>query len=381
MEEWPIEPQSKQSPVPSGPPDDPPQHIPATFVRGKDAVRHHEHHAPQVIRNDSHRTVVIPARPIPLACRFLDRAEDRPKEVAFVVAVHSLRQGCQSLQPHAGVNARLGERFENAFAVTVILHEYQVPDLQISVAVAPDRASRLAAAQRCSLINQDLGTGAARTGVAHLPEVIFLPHPNDPSGRYTDHPFPEAIGLIVLAKHCDPELVLRQPDHACQKVPREPDGVLFEVVSERKVPEHLEERVVASGIADVLEVIVLAACPQALLYRHRPLVGAGLLAQEPTLELVHAGIGEQESGISLRNQRGTGHGRVPMLDKIPGEGLTKLLCTLIHESPFRNTASIVSSVNPYRLSKVAPAARLAGFRTSYFRLSSARANSRSLRSP
>src|SRR5439155_3796425 len=219
------------------------------------------------------------------ACCLLDRTEDRSKEVAFIVAVHSLRQGCQTLQSHAGVNARRGEWFEHAFTVTVILHEDQVPDLQIPVAVAPDRARRLAAAQRCSLINQDLGTGPARTGVAHLPEIVCLPQPNDPSGRHTDHPFPEAMGLIVLAKHRDPELVLRQPDYACQKVPREPDGVLFEVVSERKVPEHLEKRVVASGIADVLEVIVLAACPQALLYRHRPLVGAGLLAQEHTLEL------------------------------------------------------------------------------------------------
>src|SRR5438132_4293335 len=381
MEEWPIEPQSEQSPIPSGPPVDPPQHIPATFVRGKDAVRHHEHHPPQVIRDDPHRTVVIPACPVTLACRFLDRAENRLEEIAFVVAVHSLRQGGQSLQPHPGVNARLGERFENAFAVTVILHEDQVPDLQIPVAVAPDRAGRLAAAQHCSLINQDLGTGAARTGVAHLPEIIFLPHPNDPTGRYTDHPFPEAMGLIVLAKHRDPELVLRQPDHACQKVPREPDGVLLEVIPERKIPEHLEERMMASGIADVLQVIMLAACPQALLYRHRPLVGASLLAQEHALELVHAGIGEQESGISLRNQRGTGHGPVPMLDKILGEGSTKLLCGLIHESPVRNTVSIVSSVNPYRLSKVATAERLAGPRLSYFRLSSARASSRSLRSP
>ena len=44
-----------------------------------------------------------------------------------------------------------------------------------------------------------------------------------------------------------------------EELPRERDRLFFEVVAEAEVAEHLEERVVARGDADVLEVVVLAA--------------------------------------------------------------------------------------------------------------------------
>ena len=50
-----------------------------------------------------------------------------------------------------------------------------------------------------------------------------------------------------------------------QQLVGEGDGVGLEVVAEREVAQHLEERVVARGAADVLEVVVLAAGAHALL--------------------------------------------------------------------------------------------------------------------
>jgi hypothetical protein len=43
------------------------------------------------------------------------------------------------------------------------------------------------------------------------------------------------------------------------------DRLFLEIVAEREVAQHLEERVVARGVADVVEVVVLAAGAHALL--------------------------------------------------------------------------------------------------------------------
>ena len=60
------------------------------------------------------------------------------------------------------------------------------------------------------------------------------------------------------------------------------------------------------GIADVLEIIVLAARSHAALARWRALVVALLLAEEHVLELHHAGVGEQQRRIVPGHERSDG---------------------------------------------------------------------------
>jgi hypothetical protein len=48
------------------------------------------------------------------------------------------------------------------------------------------------------------------------------------------------------------------------------DGDILEIVAEGKIAEHLEEGVMPRGIADIVEVVVLAARAHALLRGHRP---------------------------------------------------------------------------------------------------------------
>ena len=64
---------------------------------------------------------------------------------------------------------------------------------------------------------------------------------------------------------------------------------------------------VARGVAHVLEVVVLAAGPQAPLRRHRAVVRALLEAEEDVLELHHAGVREQERRIVRGDERARGH--------------------------------------------------------------------------
>ena len=48
------------------------------------------------------------------------------------------------------------------------------------------------------------------------------------------------------------------------QVPGELDRAILEVIAEREIAEHLEEGVVPGGVADIVEVVVLAAGADAL---------------------------------------------------------------------------------------------------------------------
>ena len=72
------------------------------------------------------------------------------------------------------------------------------------------------------------------------------------------------------------------------------------------MPEHLEEGVVAGGVAHVLEIVVLAAGAHAFLVEQRPRVIALLAAGENVLELVHPRVGEEQGAVARRQQRREG---------------------------------------------------------------------------
>jgi hypothetical protein len=70
---------------------------------------------------------------------------------------------------------------------------------------------------------------------------------------------------------------------------------------------------VARGLADLVEVVVLAAGAHALLTRGGPLHRPALAAGEDVLELHHPGVGEQEGGVVLGHQRRGADALVPSL--------------------------------------------------------------------
>ena len=76
---------------------------------------------------------------------------------------------------------------------------------------------------------------------------------------------PEVERLVVLGEDGDEELVLGQAELLGDQRPGELDRALLEVVAEGEVAEHLEEGVVPGGVADIVEVVVLAAGAHAFL--------------------------------------------------------------------------------------------------------------------
>jgi hypothetical protein len=68
---------------------------------------------------------------------------------------------------------------------------------------------------------------------------------------------------------------------------------------------------VAAGIADIFEIVVLAAGADALLGGGGAEVVALFLAEENFLELVHPGVGEEQGGVVCWQEGGAADNFVP----------------------------------------------------------------------
>ena len=206
----------------------------------------------------------------------------------------------------------LGRGLSVPFGLPIELHEDVVPDLHESIAVAGrTETDRLRTVQVRAAEVMDLGAAAAGARVAHLPEVVRRPQFDDPIGRHEIQPSRVCIvvardaGLALEDRHEEP--IGRQAPDAGQQLPGELNGVVLEVIAEREVAEHLEERVVPERRPDVVEIVVLAADPHAFLRGRRPAVLALLASEKQVLELVHPGVGEEQRGIVVRHERPAGH--------------------------------------------------------------------------
>ncbi len=222
-----------------------------------------------------------------------------------------LQDRTDALEAHPGVDTRRRQRMHDAIGRAVELHEDVVPYLDVAIAIFLRRAG-WSAPDVLAVVEENLGAGTAWAGVAHRPEVVrrvrgalVVTDSHHALGRHADFLGPDVVGLIVAGIDGDPELLLGQvqPLLGREELPGVSDGVALEIVAEAEVAEHLEEGVVTRGVADVLQVIVLAARPHALLASGGAGVGALFQAEEAVLELVHAGVGEQQGRVVRRNQR------------------------------------------------------------------------------
>ena len=106
----------------------------------------------------------------------------------------------------------------------------------------------------------NLAARTLRPGVAHHPEVVFKPQPEDAVVGKAGDFFPQRARFVVgpqlhrgiAAKHRDHQPLGVQRQLFGQKLPRQLDRPRFEVVAKREVAEHLEEGVVTGGAPDVV---------------------------------------------------------------------------------------------------------------------------------
>ncbi len=187
-----------------------------------------------------------------------------------------------------------------------ILHEDEIPDLDEAVAIGVRAAGR-PARNLGTVIVEDLRARAAGAGLAHGPEIVRRPDADDPLLGQAGDLFPQLGRFLVLGIDRDGQPVLGQREFLGDEVPGQLDRAILEIIAERKIAEHLEERVMPRRIADIFEVIVLAAGANAFLRRGRAAIGTFLGAGEDVLELHHPGIGEKKRRVVARDERRRGH--------------------------------------------------------------------------
>ena len=186
----------------------------AAFVPRDDAVRDRERAGADVVGDDlegGRRRVDRRVRH--LFDRGLGGGEEVLEEVDVVVVVHALEDRGDALQTHPRVDRGLRQLVHHALFVTVELHEDEVPDLDVAVAVL-FRAPRRAALHGFAVVVEDFRAGAARPRVAHHPEVVghvaralVVADAHDPLGRDAHFLVPDVVGLVVLGVDRHPELL------------------------------------------------------------------------------------------------------------------------------------------------------------------------------
>ena len=235
-----------------------------------------------------------------------DGADQPTEQVGFVIVMFALQHRGDAFEAHAGIDRRARE--VDAFAALALLelHEDEVPYFDIAVAVGVGAAGRAAGDGRAVVV-EEFRTRAAGTGVAHRPEIVRGGDAHDTLFGQARDLAPQVESPVVVAVDGGPEAVPVEPQFAGDQSPRQFYGGVLEIVSEREVPQHLEEGVVARRIPHIVQVVVLAAGAHAFLAGRGATAGAGLLAGEDVLELHHPGVGEQQRRVVVRHQRPRGN--------------------------------------------------------------------------
>ncbi len=161
----------------------------------------------------------------------------------------------------------------------------------------------------------NLRASSAGTRISHRPEIIGFIHPDDAIRRHTNPFAPDSRRLVILAKDGDPETFSVNAQGVRQEFPAVGNRFFLEIVAEGEVSKHFEEGVVAGRSSDVLEIVVFARDAKAFLGTGGPFVATRLFTREDPFKGNHAGVGEKEGRIVMRNQRSTCHNRMVMAAK------------------------------------------------------------------
>ena len=307
----------------------PAQHVAARLVARGHAVADQHHAAARVVGDDPEAHVVDGVGAVAAAGHLLRLGDHRADQVGLVDVLHVLEQERDPLYPQPGVDVLGGQLTDRRVVLlrgqlaALVLHEDEVPDLEVAVLV-DDRAAVLAELRAAVVV--DLRAGATGTGHAHVPVVVLAAAALDALVGQARDLAPQLDGLVVGLVDRDPDAVGVEAVAAVglaagDQLPGVLDRARLEVVAEREVPGHLEERVVPGGLADLVDV----AGPHAFLHARRARVRRRLLAEEERLELHHSRVDEQQVRV-VEDERRAGHQRVPGGREVVEESLTDLVC-------------------------------------------------------
>jgi hypothetical protein len=241
-----------------------------------------------------------------------------------IVVRDALHERGDSLEPSAGVDRRLGQRNHCAVRLPIELHEHEVPELEepprlgafdegverelfaIELGPLTSRAIRETPIPRdVRQVDEDFRARPTRARVRHLPEIVGVAKRVDARVGQPCDLAPKRARFVVSMVDGDAQQRRIDTELFGDELPRKRDRVALEVVAEREVAQHLEERVMPRGVSDLLEIVVLAARAHAFLRRRCAAFSFRriLHPEEDLLELHHTGVREQQRRIVAGNER------------------------------------------------------------------------------
>jgi hypothetical protein len=108
---------------------------------------------------------------------------------------------------------------------------------------------------------------------------------------------------------------------------------VFEVIAEAEVTQHFEESMVTCSVADVFQIIVFTARTYATLRSGCAGIITLVETKENILELVHPGVGKQQSRVIVWNQGAAGNYLMSFTVEKIEKRLTDLSSALAHNYP------------------------------------------------
>jgi len=180
---------------------------------------------------------------------------------------------------------------------------------------------------------EDLRAWAARARLGGLPEVVLAQahdalrrNPDALPGLDRNRVLAELQRRIALV-HGRPQPFGIELHVLGDELPGELDCPVLEVVAEREVAEHLEERAVTVGAADIFEIGVLAPGAQHFLDADHPFARGLPKPEEVRLELLHPRDDEERRRVvRRRDQRMRGHAQVALLLEEALETFSQFCC-------------------------------------------------------
>ncbi len=103
--------------------------------------------------------------------------------------------------------------------------------------------------------------------------------------------------------HRHGQLVLVDPEVFGDQLPRIGDRLFLEVIAKAEVAEHLKKRVVTRRVANIVQIVVLAARAHTFLRCRRAVVVTRLNPRKQVLELHHARVDEHKRRVIARHKR------------------------------------------------------------------------------
>ena len=167
-----------------------------------------------------------------------------------------VHDGGDALEAHPGIDPLLPEGFPFPGLVSVPLYEDEIPDLEEAVAalmLAVRTAVGLPAAVLATPVVVDFRVRAARPGRPGRPEVVLVTKPPDPLGRDAGL-LPDLKAFVIVVVDAGPEPICIEAKIFGQEFVGIGDCLLFEVIAERKVPQHFEKCQVVPVVSDYVDV-------------------------------------------------------------------------------------------------------------------------------